>query len=71
MLRGESHVSRDPILLLGNIIYAPCHVSLNVRIKAQYNSSYCELGGPVACGGVMLQRVGIEKNVNRHFSPNV
>ena len=23
-----------------------------------------------ACGGVMLQRVGIEKNVNRHFSLN-
>ena len=54
MLQGESHVSRDPILLLGNIIYAPCHVSLNVRIKVkktkkkQYNSSYCELGLPVS-----------------------
>ena len=53
MLQGESHVSRDPILLLGNIIYAPCHVSLNVRIKVKiyiyiYNSPYCELGSPVA-----------------------
>ena len=33
MLLGESHVSRGPIQLLGNIIYAPCHVSLNVSIK--------------------------------------
>ena len=35
MLQGESHVSRDPILLLDNITYVPCHVSLNVRIKAK------------------------------------
>ena len=33
--------------------YAPCHVSLNVRIKVKktkkkYNSSYCELGLPVS-----------------------
>ena len=35
MLQGESHVSRDPIPLLGNIIYAPCHVSLNVLIKVK------------------------------------
>ena len=50
----ERSAKRDMwhILLLGNIIYAPCHVSLNVRIKVkkkpQYNSSYCELGLPVA-----------------------
>ena len=35
MLQGGSHVSRDPILLLGNIIYAPCHISLNVGIKVK------------------------------------
>ena len=29
MLQGESHVSR------GNIIYALCHVSLNVRLKVK------------------------------------
>ena len=35
MLHGESHVSRGPILLLGNKIYAPCHVSLNVRVTVK------------------------------------
>ena len=52
MLQGGSHVSRSPILLLGNIIYPPCHVLLNVRIKVkkkttQNISLYCELGPPV------------------------
>ena len=35
MLQGESHVSRGPILLSGNIIYALCHVSLIVRLKVK------------------------------------
>ena len=50
MLQGESHVSRGPILLLGNSIchwsrFAEClHKS---RKKKEYNSSYSELGPPV------------------------
>ena len=53
MLQGESHVSRGPILLF--TVYAPCHVSLNVRIKVKRtphnNSSYRELGPPVGGDG--------------------
>ena len=68
MLQGESHVSRDPILLLGNIIYAPCHVSLNVRIKVkkktQYNSSYCELGPPVF---TLKWKLEFTDNFGSHF----
>ena len=41
MLQGESRVSR------GNIIYALCHVSLNVRLKVKKKHTYCELGPPV------------------------
>ena len=51
MLQGESHVSRGPILLLGNSI---CPMSRfaersnkSKKKKTQYNSSYCELGPPV------------------------
>ena len=39
LLQGESHVSRGAILLLGNITYAPCHISLNVRIKSKKKKS--------------------------------
>ena len=64
MLQGESHVSRDPILLSGNSIchrsrFAERYVRIKVKKNKQYNSSYCELGPPVrklACltGGTRL-----------------
>ena len=67
MLQGESHVSRDPNLLLGHMI-CPMSRSRNVRIKVkkkhnivkkkpQYNSTYCELGPPVG-----------EQNVKHKFT---
>ena len=50
MLQCESHVSRGPILLLGNSIchrsrFAEC--SHKSRKKEEYNSSYSELGPPL------------------------
>ena len=75
MLQGEGYVSRDPALLLGNIIYALCHVSLNVRLKVKKNtisnSSYCELGPSVVKQGkhyLSLARKNFKNQEN--FSEN-
>ena len=55
MPQGESHVSRDPILMLGNSICPMSHFaerSHKSKKKNNNNSSYCELGPPVT--GLML-----------------
>ena len=57
-IQGESHVSRDPILLLGNITYVPCHVSLNVHIKVKKKHNITprivSLGGLWSNGGLYV-----------------
>ena len=51
MLQGESHVSHDPILSLGNSICSRSRFaerSHKSKKKTHNSSSYCELGPPVA-----------------------